>query len=98
MAMMATAQSDQDPKEHLRERVRSLDDVLEEVSAERTLSMFLAWRRGVSIPEIAETIREEETAVEKVIASYERDEDAESYEEGPRWVALWPKQDWNPSV
>ncbi len=94
---VAIVQSEQDPKEHLRQRVRCLDDVLEEVSAERTLSMFLAWRRGVSIPEIAETIREEVTAVEKVIASYERDEDAESYEEGPRWVALWPNQGWSPT-
>ncbi|MGA8116566.1 MAG: hypothetical protein WCA46_23155 [Actinocatenispora sp.] len=92
-----TPNSVADAREHLKERVQDLDDVIEDVSAERSLALFLAYRNGLSIPDIAETVREETDSVAKVIVSFEGDEEADTYEEGPRWIAVWPKRGWSPT-
>lgn len=89
-----TADADSDPRSHLRRRYDQLTEVLEDVSAERSLTLYLAHRRGLDAAEIADVIRSNAASVEKTLDTYRRDEDADTYEEGPRWVALWPKNGW----
>ncbi|MGA8116388.1 MAG: hypothetical protein WCA46_22255 [Actinocatenispora sp.] len=79
-----------DPRDRLRLRYRELAEVLDDVTAERELSVFLAHRRGLSDAEIIEITGEEHTAVRRIVDSHLRDEEADNYEEGPRWIALWP--------
>lgn len=84
-------------RERLERRYRELTEVLEDAGAERKLAMYLAYRRGLGVVEITQVTRQDEDVVRRIISSFERDEDAESYSEGPRWVELWPNGGWGSS-
>ncbi|MGA8115650.1 MAG: hypothetical protein WCA46_18475 [Actinocatenispora sp.] len=88
--MSTTNVIDIDPRDRLRHRHEELKQVLEGVTAELDLCVFLAHRRGVSDAEIAEIVREDPATVREIIDSHRNDEEADRYEEGPRWMAMWP--------
>ncbi|MGA8115051.1 MAG: hypothetical protein WCA46_15405 [Actinocatenispora sp.] len=92
---MPTTTIGTDAPARLRRRYRELNDVLDGVLAERELSVFLAHRRGMTDTAIADIVKEDATEVRRIIDSHRNDEHADTYEEGPRWVALWPHQGWS---
>lgn len=87
-----------DAREHLGRRFEELSDVLQHAKAERDLALYLAYRRGLTTREIADVVREDVVTVQAIIGTYLRDEDADSYEEGPRWVEMWPNHGWGATL
>ncbi len=87
-----------DARAHLEDRIRELTRVLEGANAERQLAMYRAHREGVPVADLARMAYfPDEAPVREILAVYSRDEDADDYPEGPRWVELWPAHGWGSS-
>ncbi|MGA8117418.1 MAG: hypothetical protein WCA46_27595 [Actinocatenispora sp.] len=84
-----------DAARHLVKRVYELDRVLEGAAAEREMAQFLAYRSGLSVREIAGLLKAGVEDVQALVDGFAGDEEADTYQEGPRWVEVWPKQGWS---
>lgn len=93
-----SATTDTAVRDFLRRRYRELTDTIDDVAAERDLTLYLAHRRGLSITDIGTIIGMDPARVDTTLDEFRRDEDAHTFTDGPRWVPIWPRQGWNPGT
>jgi hypothetical protein len=84
----------QTERQRLERRIREMRRVLEDVENEQMLAIHRAARIGVPSDLLARWSFRTVDQVDKLVADLNADPDFDEYEEGPRWVEMWPGGGW----